>query len=124
MTDWTQTTNTIDYAVKEVAAIEGKTKVSLERIGSMPMPLDILVSFSNGEKKVFYVPLALMRGEKQNPYSFHWEVLNDWPWAFPDYSFVIDKSIDEIESIIIDPSFYMADIDRENNIYEASPKKE
>ncbi len=124
LTDWTQTTNTIDYAVKEVAATGGKTKVSLERIGSMPMPLDILVSFSNGEKKVFYVPLALMRGEKQNPYSFHWEVLNDWPWAFPDYSFVIDKSIDEIESIIIDPSFYMADIDRENNIYEASPKKE
>ena len=124
LTDWTQTTNTIDYAVKEVAATAGKTKVSLERIGSMPMPLDILVSFSNGEKKVFYVPLALMRGKKQNPYSFNWEVLNDWPWAFPDYSFVIDKSIDEIESIIIDPSFYMADIDRENNIYEASPKKE
>ena len=124
LTDWTQTTNTIDYAVKEVAATAGKTKVSLERIGSMPMPLDILVSFSNGEKKVFYVPLALMRGEKQNPYSFDWEVINDWPWAFPDYSFVIDKSIDEIESIIIDPSFYMADIDRENNIYEASPKKE
>ena len=30
--------------------------------------------------------------------------------------FNMDKSIDEIESIIIDPSFYMADIDRENNI--------
>ncbi|MBJ24810.1 MAG: peptidase M1 [Flavobacteriaceae bacterium] len=123
LTDWTQTTNTIDYAIKKVVGVEGKTKVSLRRIGSMPMPLDVLVSFSDGEKKFFYIPIPLMRGKKQNPYSFNWEVLNDWPWAFPDFSFIINKDVDEIESIIIDPSFYMADVDRDNNVYEAAQKE-
>ena len=123
LTDWTQTTNTVDYAIKKVVGIEDKTKVSLRRIGSMPMPLDILVSFSDGQKKLFYIPIPLMRGKKQNPYSFNWEVLNDWPWAFPDFSFTINKNVDEIESIIIDPSFYMADIDRDNNVYEAAEKE-
>ena len=123
LTDWTQTTNTVDYAIKKVVGIEDKTKVSLRRIGSMPMPLDILVSFSDGQKKLFYIPIPLMRGKKQNPYSFNWEVLSDWPWAFPDFSFTINKNVDEIESIIIDPSFYMADIDRDNNVYEAAEKE-
>jgi len=124
LTDWTQTTNTVDYAIKKVVGIEDKTKVSLRRIGSMPMPLDILVSFSDGQKKLFYIPIPLMRGKKQNPYSFNWEVLNDWPWAFPEFSFIINKNVDEIESIIIDPSFYMADIDRDNNVYEAAEKEQ
>ncbi|MDG2147865.1 MAG: M1 family metallopeptidase [Flavobacteriaceae bacterium] len=123
LTDWTQTTNTVDYAIKKVVGIEDKTKVYLRRMGSMPMPLDILVSFSDGQKKLFYIPIPLMRGKKQNPYSFNWEVLNDWPWAFPEFSFIINKAVDEIESIIIDPSFYMADIDRDNNVYEAAEKE-
>ena len=123
LTDWTQTTNVVDYAIKKVVGIEDKTKVYLRRIGSMPMPLDVLVSFSGGQKKLFYIPIPLMRGKKQNPYSFNWEVLNDWPWAFPEFSFIINKNVDEIESIIIDPSFYMADIDRDNNVYEAAEKE-
>ena len=90
----------------------------------MPMPLDILVSFTSGEKKVFYIPIPLMRGEKQNPYSFRWEVLKDWPWAFPEYSFFVNENKENIESIIIDPSFYMADLSRKNNVYEGLGEKE
>jgi len=124
LTDWTQTTGAIDYGIKSVVEKDGGTLVSLERIGSMPMPLDILVSFTNGEKRVFYIPIPLMRGEKQNPYSFRWEVLKDWPWAFPEYSFFVNENKENIESIIIDPSFYMADLSRKNNVYEGLGEKE
>jgi len=55
LTDWTQTTNTIDYSIKEVVAAGNKTKIVLERIGLMPMPLDILVVDASGNQETYYV---------------------------------------------------------------------
>jgi aminopeptidase N len=82
LTDWTQTTNTIDYGVKEVTAGGDKTKVVLERKGQMPMPLDILVVTEDGTRETYYAPLRMMRGEKDNPYpTLSRTVLPDWPWA-------------------------------------------
>ena len=118
LTDWTQTTNTIDYSIKSLKAENDKTIVSLERIGVMPMPLEVLVNFKDGTSGIYYIPIPLMRGEKQNPYKLEWTVLKDWPWAFPEYQFTIDRSKDEISEVIVDPTFYMADIDRENNYFK------
>lgn len=68
LVDWTQTTNTIDYGIKEVRDAGGKTEVVLQRIGRMPMPLDIMVTYVDGSKESFYAPLQMMRGIKENPY--------------------------------------------------------
>lgn len=122
LTDWTQTTNTIDYGIKEVSAKDGKTQVSLERIGDMPMPLDILVVGKDGSQHTYYIPLRMMYGEKENPYpGLDRTVLEDWPWAYPDYGFSIDLPLDEVQAIVIDPSQLMADVDPENNHYQAEP---
>ncbi|WP_136468488.1 M1 family metallopeptidase [Flagellimonas onchidii] len=119
LTDWTQTTNTIDYGIKSVESEGGKTKVQLERIGEMPMPLDILAVYSDGTQETFYVPLRMMRGEKDNPYpSLKRTVLEDWAWAHPTYGFVIDRPVEEIKAIVIDPSQLMADVDGENNVHQ------
>ncbi|UJH69098.1 M1 family metallopeptidase [Allomuricauda sp. SCSIO 65647] len=118
--DWTQTTNTIDYAIKEVVAEGNKTRVVLERIGLMPMPLDILVvnADNNSTGETYYIPLRMMRGEKENPYpNITRTVLQDWAWANPVYEFLIDRPISEIEGITIDPSQLMADINKEDNTY-------
>jgi len=88
LTDWTQTTNTIDYGIKGVVADGEKTKINLERIGLMGMPLDILVVYNDGTQETFYAPLRMMRGEKENPYpQVRRTVLDDWPWAFKNYDF-------------------------------------
>lgn len=119
LTDWTQTTNTIDYAVKSITEIDGKTKITLERIGLMPMPQDILVVYDDGSQETFYAPLRMMRGEKENPYpALDRTVLPDWPWAYPTYDFTIDKSKGEIKAIVLDPSQLMADVNRDNNIFQ------
>ncbi len=118
--DWTQTTNTIDYSIKEVTSNESKTKVSLERIGLMPMPLDILVVYKDGTQETFYAPLRMMRGEKANPYpNLKRTVLEDWPWTNATYDFDIEKPLNNIKAIVLDPSGLMADIDKENNVYQA-----
>lgn len=125
LTDWTQTTNTIDYSIREVRALgENQTEVVLERIGPMPMPIDLLVNLNEEKQELYYIPLALMRGEKENPYTLDWKLMDDWSWANPIYRFVVDIPKENIQSMIIDPTFFMADIDRENNLYLAEENKE
>jgi hypothetical protein len=116
--DWTQTTNTIDYGIIEVLAEDGETKVSLERIGLMPMPIDINVTYEDGSVGAFYIPLQMMRADKPNPNpNQEWTVLPDWAWANPTYEFVI-KNDKKIKRITIDASQLMADVNLENNRYK------
>jgi hypothetical protein len=118
LTDWTQTTNTIDYAIKSVLVSDDKTQVVLERKGLMPMPIDLFVTYEDGSEESFYIPLQMMRGEKPNPYpSLKRSVLKDWAWAFPEYSFEIDNG-KKVKNMKIDVSERMADVDLENNTFE------
>lgn len=122
LTDWTQTTNTIDYAIKEVeSATDGmqRTGVSLQRIGRTPMPIDVLVEYTDGTQETFYIPLRLMSYQKANPTpNIKRTVLNDWTWGNPNYFFEIPRSKTTIQKITIDPSGLMADVKKENNSYE------
>ena len=120
--DWTLTTNTIDYSIKEVSeANAANTKVVFERKGRMPMPLDVMVEYTDGTKEFFYIPNTLMRWEKPNPYAgIKGNVLKGWDWAYPTFTFEIAKPKDKIKSITIDPENMMADVNKEDNIF---PKK-
>jgi Peptidase family M1 domain len=117
--DWTQTTNTIDYGIKEVAQDNENTIVTIERIGLMPMPIDLYVLYEDDTKESFYIPLQMMRGEKENPYpALKRTVLRDWAWAYPTYSFEIPGG-KKIKAMMIDATQLMADINMENNVYSS-----
>lgn len=105
--DFAQTTNTIDYAVDSIA---NKT-VSLKRIGMMPMPIDLTVTYEDGSTEDFYIPLQMMRGEKPTEAT----IISDWAWANPNYTFEVTKVVKSVE---IDPKQWVADIDRDNNKME------
>ncbi len=107
LNEWTQTTHTIDYAVKNVTG----RSVTLERIGKMPMPMDVTVTYADGSKEVFNIALRMMRGNKPTTAT----ILKDWTWAHPTYTFSVAKDIQKVE---IDSSQLMADIDRDNNVFE------
>ena len=104
--DFAQTTNTIDYGVK---AVEGMS-ITLERIDLMPMPIDLSVTYTDGSKEDFYIPLQMMRGEKPTSAT----VLSDWAWARPTYTFETKKAVKSVE---IDASQMMADVKRDNNVF-------
>jgi hypothetical protein len=124
LTDWTETTNTIDYGIKEVKENGVKTVISLQRLGKMPMPIDIAVEYTDGTQESFYIPLRMMSFVKENPYpTMKRTVLNDWAWGNPDYEFTIDKTKALIKSITIDPTGLMADVKSEDNVYPAKAKK-
>ncbi len=117
---WINTTNTIDYAVKAVTEGDKKTTVvELEKIGVMPMPIDVVVTYKKGEQEVFNIPLRIMRGEKPQEFAnMKYTVVEDWPWTNPTYTFEIPVKIKKIEKVEIDPTIRMADVDRDNNTWE------
>jgi len=123
LTDWTQTLNTIDYGIKMVESTTDSVKntgVYIERIGRTPMPLDVLVEYIDGSKEIFYIPLRMMFFEKENPtLEIKRTVLPESTWANPNYFFEIPKEKLTIKKITLDVSGLMADVKRENNVYEA-----
>ena len=123
--DWTKTTNTIDYAIENVEEKNGKTLVTLSRKGLMPMPIDFYVVYKDNKNESIHIPLRMMRGIKENPYpQLKRTVLNDWAWAYPTYTFEIDAPKSTIAAMMIDASRLMADVDPENNVFEAdAPSK-
>ena len=122
LTDWTQTTNRIDYAIEAVNETEKGTEIQLVRKELMPMPQEVLIQYKDGSMALHYIPISLMRGEKENTYDIPWTQEKDWTWANPKYSFTIDQPKKNIEAIILDPSNLMADIDKSNNYYVTKEK--
>ncbi len=111
-------TNQIDYGVKSAAKEKKSTKVTLERIGNMMMPIDLVIEEKNGDKTLYHIPLRIMRGEKpQEDKSMGYEVAEDWPWTNPTYELTIPIKTKKIKTISIDPSNRMADMDKDNNVY-------
>jgi hypothetical protein len=122
---WVTTTKTIDYGIKSVENHDSGAVVNLNRIGLMPMPLDIEVEYRDGSIVHHYIPLRIMWGEKQNE---HDDIIRktetDWPWVFPDYQLQLDVPLSDIIRIEVDPSGRMADVDRDNNIWTDPAERE
>ncbi len=105
LNEWTQTTHQIDYAVKTI----NDKEVVLENKGTMPMPIDVKVTYLNGDIENFHIPLGMMLGNKPTSAT----IINNWFWVQPTYTFTVPS---DVKSVEIDPSKLMADIDRSNNI--------
>lgn len=117
LTDWTQTTNTIDYAIQKVTEQGQSTQVTLERIGQMPMPIDLHVEYTDGSRETFYIPLQMMRWHKAPEKGEKRRLAGRWAWAIPTFELSIDRPKSEISRMVIDASELMADVNRKDNSY-------
>jgi len=114
---WVNTTKTIDYAIDSLWEENGKTNIRIKRIGEMPMPVDVQLTFKDGSRELHYIPLNLMYGEKPVesdtvPRTVH----EEWRWTHPTYIFETDRKIMDLSEVQIDPSQRLADIDQHNNL--------
>ncbi|MEQ1745007.1 MAG: M1 family metallopeptidase [Saprospiraceae bacterium] len=124
MEQFVNTTNTIDYGILSVENGERKTtRVAILRKGRMAMPLDILVTYSNGKQELFYAPLDRMRGEKPTEPGTRRTTLGDHRTLEPGFVFEIPERFERIAKIEIDPKQGMADVDLSNNTWEALNEK-
>ena len=106
------TTHTIDYAINSIYEGAEQATIEMERLGTMPMPQNITVTFENGDIQKFHAPLVMMRGSKALDED---EILlEDWPWTSPTYSFTI-LTPSPIVSVELDADRQTADVNRGNN---------
>lgn len=118
---WINTNEVVDYAIGQVVDGGNATYLELRRKGNMPMPIEVLVTYVGGRKQLLYLPLGLMYGDKKEfANSAVRTELAPWPWTHPSYVVELNAPKSTIESIEIEPSKRMADVDRSNNVFAPS----
>ncbi len=110
-------TKTIDYAIDTVYQqklnINGEeisNIISLKKIGSFPMPLELVITTQEGEQILFNIPVDLMRVNNEHQQTKNY--LDPWRWVETQYDLALPGNI---QSIQIDPRSVVGDIDRSNN---------
>ena len=113
---WVYTTKTINYSIDSLWSEGSKTNIRIKRLGDMPMPVDVEVTYKDGTKELHYIPLNLMFGAKQQEDNKILQTTHEsWLWTRPTYIFSTDRKITDITEVNIDASKRLADVDRRNN---------
>ncbi|MGB3153740.1 MAG: M1 family metallopeptidase [Chitinophagaceae bacterium] len=116
---WINSTKTINYGIDSLWEEGGNTKIRLSRIGLMPMPIDLQITFKDGTKELHYVPLNLMYGEKPaEDMSLPRKVYEPWKWTHSTYIIETTRKLADFTIVEIDPSLRLADVERQNNKLE------
>ena len=116
---WVHSTKTINYSIDSLWEENGLSKIRLKRIGQLPMPIDLNLSFKDGSSEMHIIPLNLMFGSKQPEVSNQKTIIEeDWRWTHPTYIVSFNKRLIDLVKAEIDPSKRMADVDRKNNLIE------
>jgi hypothetical protein len=115
---WMNSTKTIDYGLNDIQVGNNTAVISIQRIGKLPMPLEVLVTYKDGTSELHYIPLDLMLGSKTPETTVNTIIHIACKWAQPTYTFETTRPIGDLKSIEIDPSQRMPDINRTNNKLE------
>jgi hypothetical protein len=115
---WVYSTKTIDYKIDSVWMDEAGTHVRVARVGAMPMPVEIALSFNDSSREMHYLPLNLMYGEKAREGTGEWITYPAQRWTHRTMVINSKRRLNELRMVEIDPSQRMADVDRRSNKLE------
>ena len=116
---WCSTTKTIDYSIDSLWEEGGISKIRLARVGKIPMPVDLQLTFKDGTTEMHYVPLNLMYGNKPNENAAEKrEVHEPWRWTHPTYIVEFKRRLTDLKKAEIDPTKRMADVEQRNNVLQ------
>jgi aminopeptidase N len=110
------TTHTIDYAISGVQNDGEFISIEVARLGNMPMPIDVQVTFDDDTQANYHIPLVMMRGHR--PLKSDEILGEDWAWVNPNYTLSIPAEGRKVKRVEIDPARHLADVDRDNNSAE------
>ena len=113
---WCGTTKKIDYSIDSLWEENGSSMVRLKRVGLIPMPIDLKLTFKDGSTEMHYVPLNLMYGEKTiEDKTSPRTIEEEWRWTNPTYTVKFKHRLLDLKKVEIDPTKRMADVDARNN---------
>lgn len=113
------TVKTVDYKIDSLWEENGESKIRLRKVGEMPMPVDLQITFKDNRKALHYIPLSLTFGSKPKEdattaYTEH----TVWGWLQPTYTLSVKERLLNISKVEIDASGRVADMNRKNNALE------
>ena len=113
------TTKTIDYAIDSLWEENGISNIRLKRIGQLPMPVDLQLTYKDGSTEIHYIPLNLTFGNKPDEkLAPKREVHEEWKFTHPTYIVQFKRRLTDLKLAEIDPTQRLADINRKNNVLE------
>jgi hypothetical protein len=115
---WVNSTKTIDYGLNDIQAGNNTAIISIQRLGKLPMPIEVLITYKDGTSELHYMPLDLMLEGKASEGAVNQITHPAWQWVAPTYTFETSKPLSALKSIEIDPSYRMPDLNRSNNKLE------
>ena len=111
---WISTNKYPDIAIESAYGIDNKmTRISLKRIGTMAIPVDMRIILKSGSILDYTIPLSSMFGHKKG-----FNVLGPWNYTQLERIFTLDLTFENIERILIDPENWTADVNRNDNVWE------
>lgn len=111
--EWLRTTKTCDYALDDYSSVRSDagfaSSISLHRSGDAVMPVDVELTYANGDRQLVTVPNGwYAKSERGNI------VLPQWGPPDPDYRAQFTTP-SPITSAVIDPTMRLQDVNRLNN---------
>ena len=113
---WLNTIKTIDYSIDSLWQDGDVSKIRLRRIGEMPMPIDLELTFKDSTKELHYIPMDMMLAGKPAESNETRIVHSEWNWTNPTYVVEFKHPLKELVRAVIDPTKRMADINEDNNV--------
>lgn len=112
---WLNTNKSVDYAVGDLIPDgSSATFISLHRVGEVPLPVEVLVRYTDGQTEQHYIPLDYMLGVRK---GLDAKVLQHEAWSFAstDYRIRVQHPRTDIQAVVIDPDEQTADVNRGDN---------
>jgi hypothetical protein len=113
---WLNTIKTIDYSIDSLWEDGNITKIRLRRIGEMPMPIDLQLTFKDSTTEIHYIPMDMMLADKPAEDSEKRIVHEEWNWTNPTYVVEFNHPLNQLIKAEIDPTKRMADVNLDNNV--------
>ena len=117
---WLNTIKTIDYTIDSLWQEGDVSKIRLRRIGEMPMPIDLELTFKDSTKELHYIPMDMMLGGKPAESNETRFVHEAWNWTNPTYVVEFKHPLNQLVRAVIDPTKRMADMNETNNVLKLS----
>ena len=106
-------THHVDVAIRSVVVKQDSTTIVLERIGLLPLPVDIRITDANGRSTDHHIPQVVTQGHR--PLAEGEELHAAWPWTHPTYTLSLPSSLPGC-TVEVDAARLTADADRTNNV--------
>ncbi len=111
---WIETNKKLDYSIQSVRRKHGNYQIKLKRLERMESPIDVTITYKNGEQSRFHIPNNWFVKDIDTSKITLLPKWYGWDKIQPTYTFKV-QTTQKINNVQLDDSYRLADINLLNN---------